>query len=399
MAGKTDIRPYKVEVPDAELTNLRGRIMSTRWPDKETVNDDSQGVPLKLMQDVAQYWGTAYDWRKCEAKLNALPQFMTEIDGLDVHFIQVESKHENALPLIVTHGWPGSIIEQLKIIEPLTNPTAHGGSADDAFHVVIPSIPGYGFSARPTTVGWGHARVASMWTELMRRLGYKRFVAQGGDVGSLVSYLMAKQAPPELAAVHSSLPFVVPANILAVARDPAGAPPSGLSEEELHAYEQLHVFSTKHLAYALMMSTRPQTVGYELTDSPVGLAAWLTDHGDGSGQPGFVGKVLEGNASSALTRDDVLDNITLYWVTNTATSAARIYWESNVPLLLALDVPVPVAVSAFPDELYQAPKSWVERAHTNLIYYNQPEKGGHFAAWEEPEIFARELRAAFKSLR
>ena len=398
MAG-SDVRPFKAEIPDEMLTDMRGRIMSTRWPDKETVNDDSQGVPLQLIQDMAQYWGTKYDWRKCEAKLNELPQFMTEIDGLDIHFIHVKSKHENALPLIVTHGWPGSIIEQLKIIDPLTDPTAYGGSADDAFHVVIPSIPGYGFSERPTATGWDHAHVAKVWVELMKRLGYNRFVAQGGDVGSLVSYLMAKQAPPELAGIHSSLPFVVPPEVLAAARNPAGPPPSGLSDDEMRAYEQLHVFSTKHLAYALMMSTRPQTVGYELTDSPAGLAAWLTDHGDGSGQPGFIGKVLQGDTSSALTRDDVLDNITLYWLTNTATSAARIYWESDVPLLQALDVPIPVAISAFPDELYQAPKSWVEQAHNHLIYYNQPAKGGHFAAWEEPETFAAELRSAFKSLR
>lgn len=398
MAGN-DIRPFTVEIPDGALTDLRGRIMSTRWPDKETVNDDSQGVPLKLMQEVAQYWGTKYDWRACEAVLNQQPQFMTEIDGLDIHFIHVQSKHENALPLIVTHGWPGSIIEQLKIIDPLTDPTTYGGSADDAFHVVIPSIPGYGCSDRPTGTGWNHARVASAWVELMKRLGYNRFVAQGGDVGSLVSYLMAKQKPPELAGIHSSLPFVVPAGVLAAARDPIGSPPAGLSDDEMRAYEQLHIFFTKHVAYALEMSTRPQTLGYGLTDSPIGLAAWLIDHGDGLGQPGFIGRVLQGDTSSSLSRDDVLNNITLYWLTNTATSAARIYWESAIPLFQALDVPIPVAISVFPNELYQAPKTWAEQAHANLIYYNQPKKGGHFAAWEEPELFAKELRAAFASLR
>ncbi len=394
-----EIHSFNIEVSEKALEDLRRRIMDTRWPDKETVNDDSQGVPLAMMKKMADYWAKEYDWRKIEKKLNALPQFMTEIDGLNIHFIHVKSQHENALPLIVTHGWPGSIIEQLKIIKPLTDPIAYGGKAEDAFHVVIPSIPGYGFSDKPTTVGWDHARVASVWVELMKRLGYNRFVAQGGDVGSLVSYLMAKQAPPELAGIHSSLPFVVSPEILAAARNPVGSPPAGLSGDEMHAYEQLHRFETKHLAYALMMSTRPQTVGYSLTDSPIGLAAWLTDHGDGSGQPGFIGKVLEGNTSSALTRDDVLDNITLYWLTNTATSAARMYWEGKVPLLQALDVPIPIAISAFPDELYQAPKSWTEKAHKSLIYYNKPKKGGHFAAWEEPEIFAEELRAAFKTLR
>ncbi len=396
---KTAIRPFQVNVPEADLTEMRRRINATRWPDPETVTDDSQGVPLATSQALANYWQTQYDWRKVEARLNALPQFMTEIDGLDIHFIHVRSEHENALPVIVTHGWPGSIIEQLKIIDPLTNPTAYGGTASDAFHVVIPSIPGFGFSAKPTTPGWDHARVAGAWVELMKRLGYTLFVSQGGDVGALIGDQMAGQAPPELAGIHTNLPFTVPPDVLAQAQQPGNPPPSGLDDDESRAYEQVNTFFAKHAAYATMMQTRPQTVGYALSDSPVALAAWIIDHGDGYGQPGFVGRVLQGDSSSELTRDDILDNITLYWLTGTATSAARIYWEGKGPLFQAVDVNVPTAMSVFPEEIYQAPRSWAERAYHNLIYYNRPDKGGHFAAWEQPQLFSAELRAGFRPLR
>ena len=403
-ASANAVRPFRVNVPEAELADLRRRIAATRWPDRETVTDESQGVQLAAIRGLARHWGTDYNWRKCEAKLNALPQFMTKVDGLDIHFIHVRSKHANALPLIVTHGWPGSVIEQLKIIDPLTKPTAHGANASDAFHVVIPSIPGYGFSARPTTTGWDPARIARAWVVLMKRLGYTRFVAQGGDVGALISNVMAEQAPPELLGIHTNFPGTVPPDI-GKALQCGDPPPSGLSADERIAYEQLQDFRTKHFAYAIEMATRPQTL-YGLADSPVGLAAWILDHGDGYGQPApavtsaLLGRTIDGHPAGDLTRDDVLDNITLYWLTNTAISAARLYWENKgMSVLNAVNVSIPAAVSVFPGEIYQAPRSWTERAYHKLIYYNKVDKGGHFAAWEQPELFSSEVRAAFKSLR
>jgi pimeloyl-ACP methyl ester carboxylesterase len=393
-ADKTAVRPFHMNFSQAELTELRRRVNATRWPDKETVTDTSQGVQFATTKALARYWGTDYDWHKCEARLQALPQFITEIDGLDIHFIHVRSKLPNALPVIITHGWPGSIIEQLKVIEPLTNPTAHGGSASDAFDVVIPSLPGYGFSGKPTTTGWDPERIARAWIVLMKRLGYTKFVAQGGDWGNCVTELMALQAPPELLGIHTNMAATVPANIDKAAFGGAPAPP-GLSADELHAYEQLAFFYKHGLGYAIEMANHPQTL-YGIADSPVGLAAWILDHDIRSYE--LIARVFDGK-TEGLTRDDILDNITLYWLTNTAVSSARLYWEYKGGFFDVRNVTIPVAVSAFPDEIYQAPKSWTEKAYPKLIYYNRPAKGGHFAAWEQPQVFTEDLRASFKSLR
>ena len=390
---RSAIRPFRVNVPETALIDLRQRLALTRLPDAETVADFSQGVPLKTVQQVLRHWQGDYDWRKIEARLNSYPQFITEIDGLDIHFIHVRSRQENALPLIVTHGWPGSVIEQLKIIGPLTDPTAHGGSASDAFHLVIPSMPGYGFSGKPTTTGWGPERIAQAWTTLMKRLGYNRFVAQGGDWGAVVTDMLGVQAPPELLGIHTSMPGAIPVEIDQASS--AGAPaPSNLSAEERNAYEQL-VFFYKHVYYAFWMATRPQTMtGF--ADSPIGLATFLLDHDARSLE--LIARSFDGQ-TEGLTPDDVLDNVTLFWLTNTGISSARLYWENKLPFFTPKGVKVPVAVSVFPDELYHTPRSWAERAYPNLIHYNQVAKGGHFAAWEQPKILAEELRAGFKSFR
>jgi pimeloyl-ACP methyl ester carboxylesterase len=388
------IRPFHIAVSDEALADLRRRIAATKWPERELVADATQGVQLATMQKVARHWQTEYDWRKVEARLNALPHFMTNIDGLDIHFIHVRSKHENALPLIVTHGWPGSVIEQLKIVGPLTDPTAHGASASDAFDVVIPSMPGYGFSGKPTATGWDAVRIARAWIVLMKRLGYTRYVAQGGDWGALVTDQIGVQAPPELLGIHNSMPGAVPADINGAALADAPAP-SGLSADEKGAYEQLAFFYKHGLSYALEMGSRPQTL-YGIEDSPAGLAAWILDHDARSYE--LMARVFDGRPEG-LTRDDVLDNITLYWLTNTGVSSARLYWENKLAFFAPKNVSIPVAVSAFPDELYQCPRSWAERAYPKLIYYNKVAKGGHFAAWEQPQLFSAEMREAFRSLR
>jgi pimeloyl-ACP methyl ester carboxylesterase len=388
------IRPFHINISEDALTDLKRRLAATRWPERETVTDRSQGVQLATMRALVNYWQSGYDWHKVEARLNSLPQFITTIDGLDIHFIHVRSKHPNALPVIITHGWPGSVIEQLKIIEPLTDPTAYGGKAEDAFDVVIPSLPGYGFSGKPATTGWDPIHIARAWTVLMKRLGYTRFVAQGGDWGNAVTEQMALQTPPGLIGIHTNMPATVPDNV-AKALQFGEPPPGGLSADEKGAWDQLDFFYKHGLGYAQEMANRPQTL-YGIEDSPAGLAAWMLDHDASS--LALIARVFSGH-SEGLTRDDILDNITLYWLTKTAVSSARLYWESKLPFFAPKGVPIPTAVSVFPDEIYAAPKSWTEKAYPKLIYYNRLPKGGHFAAWEQPEFFVTELRAAFRSLR
>jgi pimeloyl-ACP methyl ester carboxylesterase len=393
------IRPFRVSVPDEQLADLRKRLLATRWPDKETVGDGAQGAQLEKLQTLVQYWSTGYDWRKLEAKLNALPQFITEIDGVDIHFIHVRSRNDKALPVIVTHGWPGSIVEQLKIIEPLTNPTANGGSAEDAFDVVIPSLPGYGFSGRPTSTGWDPDRIARAWAELMKRLGYARYVAQGGDWGAPITSAMARQKAEGLLGIHINLPATVPPEVAAVL---AGGPlPAEITDKERIAVETIRAYGKAgNSAYFTMLTARPQTVGYGVTDSPAGLASWILVH------PGFARWTYGADPDSSPTRDDVLDNLTLYWLTNTATSAGRLYWENGArgSVIVAAaqmtgDISLPVAITVFPDDVYRAPETWARRAYRNLTYFHEVDKGGHFAAWEQPQLFSAELRAAFRPLR
>jgi pimeloyl-ACP methyl ester carboxylesterase len=398
-SGDTSVRPFRFRASDEALAELRRRIAATQWPEKETVEDSSQGVPLATMKELARHWATDYDWRKAEAKLDSFPQFLTNIDGLDIHFIHVKSRHKNALPLIISHGWPGSVLEQIKLIEPLTDPTKYGGKPEDAFDVVIPSMPGYGFSGKPTGTGWGVERMARAWDVLMKRLGYTRYVAQGGDWGAFVVDQMALQAPAGLLGIHTNMPGTVPADLDKALLAGAPAPP-GLSDEERRAYGQLEK-TFQQVAYARLMGTRPQTL-YGIADSPVGLAAWLLDHNDADGQPAAtVAAALDRptSATGELTRDEVLDNITLYWLTNTGVSASRLYWEYKGGYFNAKGVRLPVAVTVFPGEQYEAPRSWTAKAYPNLIYYSRAEKGGHFAAWEQPMLFSQELRAAFRSLR
>src|ERR671910_3748006 len=393
-AADTAIRPFTVEIPKADLDELRARIAATRWPERETVDDDTQGVPLSTTRKLARHWATEYDWRRCEAELNALPQFITEIDGLDIHFIHVRSRHEDALPLVVNHGWPGSVIEQLKIIDPLTNPTAHGASASDAFHLVIPSMPGYGFSGKPTETGWNPDHIARAWAELMKRLGYDRYCAQGGDWGGQITDLMGAQAPPGLLGIHTNFPGAVRADVAAAVQS-GGPPPAGLDDEGTRFYKKLKDFFETDVAYALEMGTHPQAL-YGIADSPIGLAAWILDHDATS--LALIARVFDGQPEG-LTRDDVLDNITHYWLTNTGVSSGRLYWENKLGFFDPKGVSVPVAVSVFPGELYQVPRSWAEEAYPNLIHYNKLDKGGHFAAWEQPELFVEEVRTGLRSLR
>jgi pimeloyl-ACP methyl ester carboxylesterase len=393
---KAAIRPFRIHMPPAALADLRYRVNATRWPDSETVADDSQGVQLAKVKALVHYWGTGHDWRKTEARLNALPQFVTTIDGLDIHFVHVKSRHPNAMPLIITHGWPGSFLEMIKAIEPLTNPTASGGRAEDAFDVVIPSIPGYGFSSRPTQTGWGPERIARAWDVLMKRLGYTRYVSQGGDHGSVISDAMARQAPAGLLGIHLSMPPTLPGDVVKALNE-GGAAPTGLSAKERAAFDALSTFFSKNAAYGAMMVTRPQTLGYGLTDSPAGVAAWMYDK---ITQWTFSGGVAE----RSLTRDEILDDITLYWLTNTSVSAARFYWENNnnnfsSAAQRTAEIAIPVAVTVFPGEIYRAPETWTRQAYRNLIYFHEVDKGGHFAAWEEPLLFASEMRAAFRTLR
>ena len=398
-ARATAVRPFRVEIPQAEVEELRRRIAATRWPDRETVDDGSQGTPLAKLQALVRYWGGEYDWRKLEAKLNALPQFVTSLDGLDIHFIHVRSPHPGALPLIMTHGWPGSVVELLEIVGPLADPAAYGGRAEDAFDLVLPSLPGFGFSEKPTSAGWDPDRIARAWAELMNRLGYTRYVAQGGDWGSVVTEVMGRRAPSGLLAIHVNLPATVPSNVAAALA--AGRPaPDGLSEDERAAFDKLAAgIRAGGRAYFAMLTARPQNMGYGMADSPVGLAAWMLVHG------GFTQWTYKDDTERTPTNDQVLDDITLYWLTNTGTSAGRIYWENrggnpnSAAAQKTSEISVPVAITVFPGESYQAPRSWAERAYPNLNYYNQVEKGGHFAAWEQPELFAREIRAAFRSLR